>query len=285
MMGSLFGVEIPLAVQIFIAFIVVVALIGLAAWLIRRFNANQIGNQTARGRAPRLAVIEAGIVDNRRRLVLIRRDNTEHLIMIGGPTDIVIEQNILRTQSPARGVAAERVSEDEESWAALPPPAEPALQPSARMLRQPPAAQAPEPLAAPAAPGPLRRFAERRPGETGHDIDKLGNLAAQLSTRPAPFKTEPTAQHAPDIRGEVKPDLRAPQPMAAPVAAPVTAQPARPAAPVSPPRPAAEKPVVDPLAAKPADKAAPKPEPKTDDVFSSLEEEMASLLGRPQGKS
>lgn len=50
---------------------------------------------------PRLAVIDAAAVDSRRRLVLIRRDNVEHLLMIGGPSDIVVEPNIVRA-SPAR---------------------------------------------------------------------------------------------------------------------------------------------------------------------------------------
>ena len=36
-------------------------------------------------------MIDAATVDGRRRLILIRRDNTEHLMMIGGPTDVVIE--------------------------------------------------------------------------------------------------------------------------------------------------------------------------------------------------
>ena len=69
-------------------FVVVLALIGAAAWLVRRFGANRLGGGSARGRQPRLAVIDAATVDGRRRLVLIRRDNIEHLLMIGGPTDV-----------------------------------------------------------------------------------------------------------------------------------------------------------------------------------------------------
>ncbi|MEO0810399.1 MAG: hypothetical protein AAFW82_07150 [Pseudomonadota bacterium] len=42
----------------------------------------------------RLDVVEQTIIDGRRRLVLIRRDNVEHLIMTGGPVDVVIETNI-----------------------------------------------------------------------------------------------------------------------------------------------------------------------------------------------
>jgi hypothetical protein len=42
----------------------------------------------------RLEVIEHSSVDNRRKLVLIRRDDVEHLIMTGGPVDVVIETGI-----------------------------------------------------------------------------------------------------------------------------------------------------------------------------------------------
>ena len=80
----------------FFAFVVVLALIGLAAWLVRRFAGNRLGANANRGRMPRLAVIDAAAVDGRRRLVLVRRDNVEHLLMIGGPTDIVVEPNIVR---------------------------------------------------------------------------------------------------------------------------------------------------------------------------------------------
>src|SRR5262249_35634941 len=93
------------------AFLVVLGLIGLAAWLVRRFAGNRLGANTNRGRMPRLAVIDAPAVDGRRRLVLVRRDNVEHLLMIGGPTDIVVEPNIVRAtatrdQLPQRATGA-----------------------------------------------------------------------------------------------------------------------------------------------------------------------------------
>ena len=49
-----------------------------------------------RGRQPRLAVVDSAAVDSRRHLVIIRRDNVEHLLMIGGPSDVVVETNIVR---------------------------------------------------------------------------------------------------------------------------------------------------------------------------------------------
>ena len=50
-----------------VAFIVVLALIGVAAWLVRRFASSRLGANTQRGRMPRLAVIDAAAVDGRRR--------------------------------------------------------------------------------------------------------------------------------------------------------------------------------------------------------------------------
>lgn len=40
----------------------------------------------------RLAVIEAITIDNRRRLVLVRKDGVEHLLLVGGATDLLVEQ-------------------------------------------------------------------------------------------------------------------------------------------------------------------------------------------------
>src|SRR6266487_6349112 len=94
-MRSLFC-ELSTAAQFFIAFLIVLALIVLTFWAIRRFGGIGLGGGAARGRQPRLAVIDAAAVDARRRLVLVRRDNVEHLLMIGGPSDVVIEQNIVR---------------------------------------------------------------------------------------------------------------------------------------------------------------------------------------------
>src|SRR6187455_2414188 len=90
--------DMPQAAKFVAAFVVVLALIGLTAWLVRRFGSNRLG-AAARGRQPRLAVIDAANVDGRRRLVLIRRDNVEHLMMIGGPSDLVVEPNIVRAVS------------------------------------------------------------------------------------------------------------------------------------------------------------------------------------------
>ena len=100
-MFDLFGAEMPLAVRFFLAFLIVLGLIGAAAWAVRRFGSARLGG-AVRGRQPRLAVIEYATVDARRRLLLVRRDNVEHLMMIGGPSDVVVESNIVRAVPAAR---------------------------------------------------------------------------------------------------------------------------------------------------------------------------------------
>src|SRR5262245_31997970 len=106
-MKDLFGVDLPTPVNFVIAFVVVLLLIGAATWLVRRFGVTRI-DAAARSRQPRLAVIDAAAVDGRRKLVIIRRDNVEHLLMIGGPSDVVVETNIVRAAGASRDTAAGR---------------------------------------------------------------------------------------------------------------------------------------------------------------------------------
>lgn len=63
----------------------------LRAWRQRGTRAFLRGGKNRR---PRLAVLDAAAVDPRRRLVLVRRDDVEHLILIGGPSDVVVESGI-----------------------------------------------------------------------------------------------------------------------------------------------------------------------------------------------
>jgi flagellar protein FliO/FliZ len=76
-------------VRLVAALVFVLALIGLLAWLLRRF-----GPTMRLGRVGRLALVESIAVDSRRRLLLVRRDQTEHLLLIGGTGDLVIETGI-----------------------------------------------------------------------------------------------------------------------------------------------------------------------------------------------
>ncbi|MBL6954483.1 MAG: flagellar biosynthetic protein FliO [Alphaproteobacteria bacterium] len=80
-------------VRFVLALLVVLGLIGGFAWLARRWGMG--GVQTGkRGPSGRLEVVEVLSVDPRRRLVLIRRDDREHLILLGADGERVIETGI-----------------------------------------------------------------------------------------------------------------------------------------------------------------------------------------------
>jgi flagellar protein FliO/FliZ len=64
-------------------------------------NFNMSGSSDRRNRPPRLGVTDFFNLDRQgRRLVIVRRDNVEHLVLIGGPNDLLIEQNIIRGIRP-----------------------------------------------------------------------------------------------------------------------------------------------------------------------------------------
>jgi flagellar protein FliO/FliZ len=316
----------------FFSFIAVLALIGLAAWLVRRFATNRLGANTNRGRMPRLAVIDAAAVDGRRRLVLVRRDNVEHLLMIGGPSDIVVEPNIVRA-TPARDQMSPRPAVGEQppriaplpdaAWSdgeaarsdaraadsfdhgepQMPEPSPRPTRPSfADEVRRPAAPPIPErrsdPLAG-FAPEPIGGRQESRPESRPDPVVPRLARAEPLIPRPQRASEPPKAP----------PPVRAPERTAAPTPPPPAPSPsisvqsadqnlaemaqrleaalrrpsgetvAPPVAPESPPaRPArSEGPV-------PVPPPAPAPAPQKSG-FENLEDEMASLLGRPKTPS
>jgi hypothetical protein len=48
----------------------------------------------------RVGLIESLSVGGKRSVILARRDNIEHLVLVGGRTDVVIEPNIVRRPAP-----------------------------------------------------------------------------------------------------------------------------------------------------------------------------------------
>ncbi len=72
---------------------VIVLLIVATGWLLKKLGhvSSRIGRY---GEAARLSVSEAIAVDHRRKLVLVKRDHVEHLILIGGENDLLLEHAI-----------------------------------------------------------------------------------------------------------------------------------------------------------------------------------------------
>lgn len=74
--------------------VLVIAMIVLIAIIIL-ILIYKLFNKRVRGRkGQRLGITEFHEIDKTRRIVLVRRDDVEHLIMIGGNQDVVIESNI-----------------------------------------------------------------------------------------------------------------------------------------------------------------------------------------------
>jgi hypothetical protein len=275
----------------------------LTAWLVRRYGAGQLGAGAARGRQPRLAVIDAAAVDGRRRRVLIRRDNTEHLLMIGGPTDVVVEQNIVRGLSL-------RESNREAARAASTSVDTPARPSTSSENGAWPLAPVSEPAtASTSAARPYRSTLTDEPWLSQNDAgtrsrlppDQLSGLAAELSVRitPQPDLGMPLGRLTPatesarsesatagaqdgnlaEMAQRLEAALRRPPqnegrpPVTDPLAVPPESEPSR-AKYTNGSRPHAAEPKLPNADSKAAAKR----------LYDNLEQEMASLLGRPTNR-
>ena len=76
------------------AFVFIIALIGGCAWGAKRFGlASRLQGGTTT--THRLSIVEIRPIDMKRKLILIRRDNVEHLILIGPDRELLIENAII----------------------------------------------------------------------------------------------------------------------------------------------------------------------------------------------
>jgi len=85
--------ELDTYLRFALALVFVLALIGIAAWLARKAG---LGTRVAKTRNTRrrLSIVEVSAVDGKRRLVLVRRDGVEHLVLLGATGETVIETGI-----------------------------------------------------------------------------------------------------------------------------------------------------------------------------------------------
>jgi flagellar protein FliO/FliZ len=85
-------IDLELLLRFGFALAIVLALLAAIAWIARRrLGAN--GGSFAR-KARRLSISDATMLDSRTRLVLVRRDDVEHLIAIGGNGVTLLEAGI-----------------------------------------------------------------------------------------------------------------------------------------------------------------------------------------------
>jgi hypothetical protein len=247
-----FGLEASTAVTYVIAFAIIFVLLTLFALVLRRLTGRRsmLSGQGGRTRQPRLGIVDVYDLDRQRQLILLRRDNVEHLLLIGGPNDVVIETNIVR-------VPGARV--------------QPAPEPGSESNDRPPEAVAARPVVEAL---PLRTVADA--GERGRG--NVAALATETAAVGASLQPSPT-------RGEavLKPDVVALQggrgtprrPEAPP--APAPAPPARPEA------PRRSAPIPPALAEPPPPGPAPVSEPKGPDaaILSDMAKQLEEALKRP----
>ena len=253
MLERLLGSPLDTTAKFAIAFLLVLALIGITALIFKRFGGGRMPSSGGgRGRQPRLAVLDSAVVDAKRKLVLIRRDNSEHLLLIGGPSDVVVETNINRAgpvtaaqERRPRGLPQQDLEAFENSLAE-PAYEEPAPQPPARTPAQRPRERAErEPAPRETAP---REAAPR---------DPMQREPVQRTPRP-----QPEPEHLDDL--PLAPPLR-PEPQPEPAA-------------FSPPPPLPPRPVAHPSAAAPAAQPAPT---RSEANYAEMQQKMEAALRKP----
>ncbi len=294
----------------------------IVLWIVLRFAFGRRIRSTGGGRArqPRMGVVDAFDLDRQRQLVLVRRDNVEHLIMIGGPNDVLVESSIVRAGLSVDARPRQNVASDENVFALGQPPTLPAM-PTAATVPPAPAAPIVAPItvrAAAAPPPPPSPFASPPPPP----------VRVAIAAPPAPPAMSPLPEPVAPPPAAAMPAPTAPQPAAPPPPKPafefprfttrsLDRKPEPQTAAEIEPRPVAEavkaaiepvmfgveapKPSVEPFkplveAPKPphglatpgavaeTSVSSAKPAPaKILDPLEALEEEMAKLLGRPSG--
>lgn len=173
-MTALFGGTESTLLNAAFALGIVLVLIVLGLWGLKVLtNATGRLNSTRK----RLVVVDKAQVDGKRQVVIIRRDDVEHVIMTGGPQDLIIESGVAAPQPAQPPLAARR-------------PQRPAPQPAR-----------PEQPAAPAAEHKVPREA----------VDRLRDLARPAPLKPRAATPAETLRNSGLIRREVipmSPELR-----------------------------------------------------------------------------
>lgn len=92
------------------ALLFVLGLIGALTVVLRRYGLGLASAQTRKGQDRRLRLVEVLPIDGKRRAILIRRDDVEHLVILGADSETLIETGIPASslssgQAPAQSFA------------------------------------------------------------------------------------------------------------------------------------------------------------------------------------
>lgn len=255
-----------------LSLLLLIVVVALAVWLVRtlRPTLNLSGGSARGGRPQRLAITDAFTLDrDGRKLVIVRRDNVEHLLLIGGPNDVLVESSIVRGERSTRDRAS-RGAADNDSLAAEgalgDAPAAP-VAPQATMVAPPPAPVAP-PVFRPAPPPVARPVPPAAPPRMDDDFERALNAMQNAQRQQA---APPPAPPAPPRPPQPAPMAFTPPPVAAPV------QPA----PLPPPLPAPLPPVMaEPVPMPPPPPPLPEP-PARAQPMSEMARRLNEVLQKP----
>ena len=281
----------------------------LLVYIFRLVFGKKIRAPGARNRPRRLDVVDVFDLDKERQLVIVRRDNTEHLLLIGGPNDVLVEATINRVEAAGRPAA----STNSNNWPAAPTSPAPVSDAQSQEAPRPPVVSVKQPaplnlppdlFASKTSTPPLGAslstqntdapLTQSSLGAGAPARPTLGQLPPIRPTPPAPRPGMPSfLSRTQRIITPKKEDESNAETDATPPVAPK--RPMSPAAPPPPPPPQAKSPSAPPPPPPVAPKAPPPfvpPAPASDqkgsdsqapalDPLESLEEEMARLLGRP----
>ncbi|WP_417309558.1 hypothetical protein [Devosia sp.] len=115
---ALLGDSGATVVSAILALAVVLVLVVIGLWLLKA-TMKTTGNM-GRPRNRRLSIVDQLQIDPKRQVMIIRRDDVEHVILTGGTQDLLIETSIASEQRTRRAPAAE--PEGGQSKPEMPPP-------------------------------------------------------------------------------------------------------------------------------------------------------------------
>jgi len=214
-LSGLVGESAANIVGFILIFAIILGGIFVVLSIIRRFGGGTFATNGRTGRQPRLSVMDAAAVDSRRKLVLIRRDDVEHLLLIGGPTDVVVEQNIvMESRANARSQASRIEPEHIERF------------------RQHEASITTEVSERPALSQQSQQTIQK-----DEAIQLNSPIDTSVQRKPEPVRETPVQQAAPEAP-QFRAPPRPPVPPVTPQAPKVAETPVAPARPQQPPRPA-----------------------------------------------
>ncbi|OAI23054.1 hypothetical protein A1351_19995 [Methylosinus sp. R-45379] len=273
----------------------------LLVYIYRLLFGRRIKAPGPRNRPRRLDIVDTFDVDGDRQLVIVRRDNVEHLLLIGGPNDLLVEASISRVEIREQRPREKEAPSAGPGWplgpsaapqapAPAPAPA-PSFPPTLGPASSPVESEAPKPPVEPAPP-PSAGLAPLPPDLFGPPPSKP--VPPPAPEAPARAGTPRFTPQRPPFTPTPRPPRPAPPPFLSRAAKPPVPPPAAevppppPPAPEEPPHLPTPEPPPEPVAVEPPPPPAPEepapPPAEPVDPLDSLEAEMARLLGRPESK-